>query len=143
LYGPGACATPSDGAVGTGAFVFPTVAHWLSGYDYAPEANHAAVDFGGSMENAIYAADNGVIVYAGWNDHGYGNVTVIDHGNGYQTLYAHQNVIKVACGQSVYKGDLIGLLGSTGRSSGPHLHFEISYNGARVNPHTVLAIEGR
>jgi len=143
LYGPGACEKPSDGAVGIGSFVFPTVNHWLSGFDYAPEANHAAVDFGGALGNAIYAADNGVIVYAGWNDHGYGNVTVIDHGNGYQTLYAHQDVIKVGCGQSVYQGDLIGLLGSTGRSSGPHLNFEISYNSARVNPYSVLAIEQR
>jgi LysM repeat protein len=143
LYGAGACQTPSDGAVGTGTFVFPTVMHWLSGYEYAPEANHPAVDFAGTLDNAIYAADNGVIVYAGWNDHGYGNVTVIDHGNGWQTLYGHQDVIKVTCGQSVYKGDVIGLLGSTGRSSGPHLHFEVWYNGAHVNPHTIVAIGKR
>jgi LysM repeat protein len=143
LYGPGACDKPSDGAVGTGTFVFPTVNHWLSGFDYAPEANHAAVDFGGALGNAIYAADNGVIVYAGWNDHGYGEVTVIDHGNGYQTLYAHQSQIRVVCGQSVYQGDLIGNLGSTGRSSGPHLHFEISYNGAKISPYDFLDIERR
>lgn len=140
LYGPGACQTPSDGAVGTGSFTFPTVEHWLSGYDYTPSANHPAVDFAGAMGNAIYAADNGVVVYAGWNDWGYGNVTVIDHGNGYQTLYGHQSVIKVGCGQSVLKGELIGLMGSTGRSTGPHLHFEMWYNSAHVNPHEFLAI---
>ncbi len=141
VFGPGACEKPADGAVGTGTFTYPTVDHWLSGYDYTPETNHAAVDFGGAMGNAIYAADNGVIVYAGWNDWGYGNVTVIDHGNGYQTLYAHQSQIRVACGQSVYKGDLIGNVGSTGHSSGPHLHFEIMYNGSRVSPYGFMAIE--
>lgn len=140
LYGPGACTQPSDGAVGSGTFTYPTVDHWLSGYDYTPGANHSAVDFAGAMGNAIYAADNGVVVYAGWNDRGYGNVTVIDHGNGYQTLYGHQSVIKVGCGQSVNKGELIGLMGSTGRSTGPHLHFEMWYNSAHVNPHDYLAI---
>ncbi len=141
IYGPGACSKPMDGAVGSGTFSWPTVMHWLSGYDYTPGANHSAVDFAGSMGNAIYAADNGVVVYAGWNDWGYGNVTVIDHGNGYQTLYGHQSLIKVGCGQSVYKGDLIGLMGSTGRSSGPHLHYEMWYNGTHVNPHDFLPIE--
>ncbi len=141
LYGPGACTEPSDGAVGTGSFTWPTVEHWLSGYDYAPEANHSAVDVAGSMGNAIYAADNGVVVYAGWNDHGYGNVTVIDHGNGYQTLYGHQSEIRVVCGQSVFKGGLIGNMGSTGRSSGPHLHFEMWDNGVHINPHNYIPFE--
>ncbi len=141
LYGAGACTKPTDGAVGTGSFTWPTVEHWLSGYEYAPEANHPAVDFAGAMGNAIYAADNGVVVYAGWNDHGYGNVTVIDHGNGFQTLYGHQSQIRVVCGQSVYKGDLIGNMGSTGNSSGPHLHFEMWYSSAHVNPHNYLPIE--
>ncbi len=141
LYGPGACTKPMDGAVGTGSFTWPTVDHWLSGYDYAPDANHPAVDFAGALGNAVYAADNGVIVYAGWNDWGYGNVTVIDHGNGYQTLYAHQIEIRVGCGQSVAKGEMIGNVGSTGNSSGPHLHFEMWYNSAHLNPHDYLPIE--
>jgi LysM repeat protein len=142
LYGDGACDQPMDGAVGTGSFTNPTVETWLSGYDYTPGANHPAVDYAGSIGNAIYAADNGVIVYAGWNDHGYGNVIVIDHGNGYQTLYAHLSQIRVGCGQSVYQGGLIGNMGSTGRSSGPHLHFEMWYNGTHINPHDYLAITG-
>lgn len=141
LFGPGACAKPTDGAVGTGTFVHPTVSHWISGYDYAPEANHPAVDFAGSIGNAIYASDNGVVVYAGWNDYGFGEVIVIDHGNGYQTLYAHLSQINVTCGQSVYQSNLIGLLGSTGRSTGPHLHYEISYNGAKLSPYDFLEIE--
>jgi murein DD-endopeptidase MepM/ murein hydrolase activator NlpD len=140
IYGPGACSKPTDGAVGTGTFVVPTPGGWRSGYDYTPEANHPAVDFGASLGNAVYAADNGVVVYAGWNDWGYGNVTVIDHGNGFQTLYGHQSQINVECGQSVFKGDLIGLVGSTGNSSGPHVHFEMWYNGAHVNPHDYMTI---
>lgn len=143
LFGPGACDKPTDGSVGTGTFTWPTVDHWLSGYDYTLSANHPAVDFGGQMGNAIYAADNGVVVYAGWNDWGYGNVTVLDHGNGYQTLYGHQSAIKVTCGQSVQQGDLIGLMGSTGNSSGPHLHFEMWYNSSHVDPHGFLPIAAK
>jgi murein DD-endopeptidase MepM/ murein hydrolase activator NlpD len=79
-----------------------------------------------------------VIVYAGWNDWGYGNVIVIDHGNGWQTLYAHLSQIRVGCGQSVNKGDLIGNVGSTGNSSGPHLHFEMMLSGTHQNPHLYL-----
>jgi hypothetical protein len=138
LMGPGFCGKVATGAVGSGAFVWPTVNHVISGYDFTPEANHPAIDIGGNTGNAIFAADSGVVVYAGWNDFGYGNVTVIDHGNGWQTLYAHQTSISVACGQSVAKGAQIGNLGSTGRSSGPHLHFEMMINGAKQNPHQFL-----
>ena len=87
------------------------------------------------MGNPIFAADNGVIVYAGWNDYGYGEMVVIDHGYGWQSLYAHLSVINVGCGQEVFRGDTIGLMGSTGNSSGPHLHFELrSDEYGRVNP---------
>ena len=80
-----------------------------------------------------------MVVYSGWNDWGYGNVVVIDHGNGWQTLYAHLNVIYAGCGASVSQGAVIGGLGSTGRSSGPHLHFEImNAAGTRVNPHSFV-----
>ncbi|NMC54250.1 MAG: peptidoglycan DD-metalloendopeptidase family protein [Chloroflexi bacterium] len=136
--GPGFCGQVMTGAVGNGTFIYPTVSHDISGYNYSPETNHNALDFGGSLGNAIYAVDAGVVVYAGWNDYGYGNMVVIDHGNGFQTLYAHLNTVGVACAQSVYQGDLIGGLGSTGNSSGPHLHFEIRYNGGYVNPWNFL-----
>ncbi len=138
LYGAGYCGEVAYGAVGFGTFVWPTVEHWLSGYDYNPGVGHPAIDIAGQLGNAIYAADGGVVVYAGWNDWGYGNVTVIDHGNGWQTLYAHQSNVRVSCGQSVTQGELIGNLGSTGRSTGPHLHFEMTFNGAHVNPHSYL-----
>ncbi len=140
LVGPGACGTIAYGAVGTGTFVNPTTETWLSGYDYSPGGNHWGVDFAGKLGNPVVAADAGVVVYSGWNNFGYGNVVVIDHGNGWQTLYAHLNSISVVCGQSVAQGSYLGELGSTGRSSGPHLHFEMMYNGARVNPHEYLNI---
>jgi murein DD-endopeptidase MepM/ murein hydrolase activator NlpD len=123
--GPGYCGTVYDGAVGTSTFVWPAATRYISGYRYQPEINHFGIDIGGSTGVGIYASDNGVIVYAGWNDFGYGNLIVIDHGNGWQTYYAHLSQINVICGQSVYQGDLIGLMGSTGRSTGPHLHFEM------------------
>ena len=77
-------------------------------------------------------------MFAGWSTGGYGYVVAIDHGNGYQTLYAHLNSVNVYCGQSVYLGQLIAAGGSTGHSTGPHLHFEIRYQGGFVNPWYVL-----
>jgi murein DD-endopeptidase MepM/ murein hydrolase activator NlpD len=131
-YGPGACGAISTGAVGSGTFVWPTVEHWISGYSYS--SIHPAIDIAGSLNNPVVAADSGVVVYAGWSNFGYGNLIVIDHGNGWQTAYAHLNSIAVTCGQSVYQGGYIGALGTTGNSTGPHLHFEMSYNGAKPNP---------
>jgi hypothetical protein len=125
ILGPGSCGTVVDGAVGTGAFVWPANNHRLSGYDYSPSTNHFGIDIAGALGDPIYASDNGVIVYAGWNNWGYGNVVVIDHDGGWQTLYAHMSAMNVGCGQSVYQGDVIGYFGSTGNSSGPHLHFEM------------------
>ena len=139
ILGPGFCGTIVDGAVGTGSFIWPANNHWLSGYDYSPSTNHFGIDIAGGMGDAIYAADNGVIVYAGWNDWGYGNVIVIDHGNGWQTLYAHLSALNVGCGYSVYQGDVIGAFGSTGNSSGPHLHFEmLNESYGKVNPWNFL-----
>jgi hypothetical protein len=140
VIGAGFCGAVNGGAVGFGTFVWPTVEHWLSGTDYRPDLKHYGVDFAGSLDNAIYAVDAGVVVYAGWNDWGYGNLVIIDHGNGWQSLYGHQDRILVQCGQSVGQGDMIGLVGSTGHSTGPHLHFELSYKGAHVDPHTVYDI---
>ena len=139
ILGPGSCGTIVDGAVGTGSFIWPATNHWLSGYDYSPSTNHFGIDIAGALGNAVYAADNGVVVYAGWNDWGYGNVVVIDHDAGWQSLYAHLSVLNVGCGQSVYQGDVIGYFGSTGRSSGPHLHFEmLNESYGKVNPWNFL-----
>jgi LysM repeat protein len=139
IYGPGYCGEVYEGPIGYGTFVWPAPNHWLSGYDYSPSTNHWGIDIGGSMGDAIYATDSGVVVYAGWNDYGYGNVIVIDHGNGWQSLYAHLSSYNVECGSYVYQGDVIGAMGSTGNSSGPHLHFELrSDEYGRANPHNFL-----
>lgn len=137
-YGPGHCGTIYQGAVGVGVFLWPTTERWISGYDYNPGANHPAIDIAGSVGNPVWAADNGVVVYAGWSNYGYGYLIVVDHGNGWQTLYAHLNSIGVGCGQSVNQGQGIGGLGSTGNSSGAHLHFEMIYQGTKVNPWNFL-----
>jgi hypothetical protein len=135
LLGPGACGTIMTGAMGTGTFIWPANERRLSGFDYSPSTNHRGIDIAGRLGDAIYAADNGVVVYAGWNNWGYGNVVVIDHGYGWQTLYAHLSTLNVACGASVYQGGLIGAFGSTGNSSGPHLHFEMLHESyGKVNP---------
>lgn len=133
VLGAGACDPISGGAVGYGYFIYPTNKHYLSGFDFSPQTNHNGLDFAGQTGEAAYASDAGVIVYSGWNDYGYGNMVMIDHGNGFQSLYAHLSAINVGCGQSVGQGEVIGAIGSTGRSSGSHLHFEIMA-GVKVNP---------
>ena len=138
VLGPGACDPVSGGAVGFGAFVWPAAKHYLSGFDYAPNANHWGLDLAGNDGEGVYATDAGVVVYAGWNNYGYGNMIMVDHGNNFQSLYAHLSGISVGCGQSVGQGDLIGTIGNTGRSSGSHLHFEIRAISSWVNPWDVL-----
>jgi len=133
FYGPGHCGSIYEGAIGSYTFVWPTTSRQISGYNYDPVV-HAAIDIGGSEGNAIYASDHGVVVYAGWSNWGYGYLIVIDHGTGWQTAYAHLSAVGVTCGQSVYQGTVIGGLGNTGNSSGAHLHFEMVFNGVKVNP---------
>jgi murein DD-endopeptidase MepM/ murein hydrolase activator NlpD len=97
------------------------------------------LDLAAGTDDPIIAADTGTVIYSGWNDWGYGNLVILDHANGYQTLYAHLDVVKVSCGQNVHQGDLIGLAGMTGHTTtGPHLHFEVILHGAHVNPWSVL-----
>ena len=101
---------------------------------------HQGVDFGLAQGNNIYAADDGVVYFAG-NGGGYGNLIKVDHGNGMQTYYAHCSKISVTKGQQVNAGEIIGLVGSTGNSTGPHLHFEVIVNGVRVDPLNFLKVE--
>ena len=138
VLGPGACDPISGGAVGFGTFIWPANNHNLSGFDYAPNANHWGIDIAGNDGEGVYATDAGVVVYAGWNNYGYGNMIMVDHGNNFQSLYAHLSGISVGCGQSVGQGDLIGAIGNTGRSTGSHLHFEIRSLSSWVNPWDVL-----
>lgn len=136
LYGAGACSGSYDGAYGTGTFVWPAANHYLSGNDYW--SGHLALDIAAGAGAAVYAADSGVVVFSGPALGGYGNMVMIDHGNGYQSLYAHMSQVSVGCGASVSQGQYIGLAGSTGHSTGPHLHFEVRYLGGFVNPWFVL-----
>jgi LysM repeat protein len=136
VLGPGACEGNYSGAYGTGVFAWPTASHYLSGNDFW--SGHLGIDIAGSLGDGVFAADAGVIVFAGWANGGYGNMVMIDHGNGYQTLYAHLSSVSAACGQSVYTGTYIGAVGSTGNSTGSHLHFEVRYMGGFINPWYVL-----
>jgi TP901 family phage tail tape measure protein len=98
---------------------------------------HAGTDIGAGMGAPIYAARAGRVVSAGMTS-GYGNYTIIDHGNGIRTAYAHQSKLLVSPGQMVNGGQKIGLVGSTGNSTGPHLHFEYMKNGERLNPRQIM-----
>ena len=136
--GPGACHATTGGAVGYGTFVYPTDRHYLSGFDYSVKTNHLGIDLAANLGDNIYAADGGVVVYAGWNNYGYGNMIMIDHGTGFQTLYAHLSQIFVNCGDNVSQKQTIGAAGATGHASGPHLHFEVRTTSTVINPWDVL-----
>ena len=94
---------------------------------------HTGIDIGADYGDAIRAADGGVVIHADWMG-GYGNAVIIDHGNGISTLYAHNSQLLVDEGQTVAKGQTVARCGSTGYSTGPHLHFEVRQNGSPVNP---------
>lgn len=136
-YGPGHCGSIYSGAIGNGSFIWPTTSRLISGYSYNPGV-HPAIDIAGAEGNAVYATDGGVVVYAGWSNYGYGYLIVIDHGNGWQSAYAHLSALSVGCGQSVFQGGSIGAVGNTGNSYGSHLHFELVYGGAKLNPFDFL-----
>lgn len=137
VFGAGGCEQDIEGgAVGTGGFIWPTGNHTISGNDYW--SGHLALDIAAGLGEPVWAADSGVVVFAGWALGGYGNIVSIDHGNGWQTVYAHLSEASVRCGQSVDQGETIGLGGSTGNSTGPHLHFEVRSGDGFVNPWFVL-----
>lgn len=123
--------TPDAGSVtATGSFVWPAAGLITQRYSFF----HKAVDIANRSLGPILAADAGTVVAAGWDSSGYGNRIMIDHGNGNVTLYAHMSLLQVQTGQRVNRGDVIGQMGSTGRSTGPHLHFEIRQGGVLLNP---------
>ena len=128
----GAIAVPSDKPVKTAAFT--------SGFGVRADpfqrraAMHAGIDLAGASGTAIYATADGTITTAGWNSGGYGNLIKIDHGRGIETRYGHLSKMSVYPGQRVKRGEVIGRMGSTGRSTGCHLHYEVRIDGRAVNP---------
>ncbi|WP_237582620.1 M23 family metallopeptidase [Pontibacillus yanchengensis] len=123
---------------GTGNFAWPTVGGVLTSKQ-GPRwgSYHKGIDIAGVSDRTIKASDNGKVVEAGRHG-GYGNKVVINHNNGYKTIYAHMSSIKVSVGQTVRKGQAIGVMGSTGHSTGTHLHFELYKNGELQNPLTYV-----
>ncbi len=139
--GGGNSAPSGGGASGTGSLIWPSTSTYITSVQ-GPRThpvtgqykNHGGTDIGASYGSPIYAADSGTIATVGYDANGYGNYVMINHGNGMQTLYAHMSSVAVSQGQSVSKGQTIGYVGSTGLSTGAHLHYELYVNGARVNP---------
>lgn len=133
--GPGACSLGTAyGPVGDGSFSWPADRHFLSGYNYNVY-RHPGLDIWAEMGDPIYATNAGIVVYQGWNGYGYGNFLVIDHGNSWYSAYAHLSQAFVSCQSIVGEGQVIGAAGSTGNSTGPHLHFELFQAGVgQVNP---------
>ncbi len=123
---------PASAPASTAKFIWPTTDHGIN--QYFRGKYHTGVDIAGHTGNPIYAAASGTVVYAAFDNSGYGLHIVINHGNGYETLYGHTSKIYVTVGQHVTQGQTIALLGSTGHSTGPHLHFEVRVGGGFLNP---------
>lgn len=119
---------------GTGDLAWPCNGGYISDYYMTRGGTHKGIDIAGPSNRTIKAADNGVVTYAGWDSSGYGNMVIIDHQNGMTTKYAHMDSISVSTGQVVQKGQPIGVMGSTGDSTGVHLHFEVRVGGSLVDP---------
>jgi murein DD-endopeptidase MepM/ murein hydrolase activator NlpD len=128
-----------EGPGANGWFVYPTGSSRVSGWYFHDPRNptHIGLDYACNRGEPLYAADNGVVTIAGWNG-GYGILVEVNHGNSFITRYGHFDSLVVGCGQAVYQGQLLGYCGSTGWSTGPHLHFEIRYNGVPQDPQSYL-----
>jgi murein DD-endopeptidase MepM/ murein hydrolase activator NlpD len=137
---------PYDGLIlpsGTGQLMYPTIGPVTSKFGWrthpilGTERFHAGIDFGADYGSLIYASEQGRVIYADWYG-GYGNAVIVDHGNGMTTLYAHCSDLYVKDGDVVAKGQPIAAVGSTGFSTGPHLHFELRANGEPIDPAAYL-----
>jgi murein DD-endopeptidase MepM/ murein hydrolase activator NlpD len=126
--GQGTSTTPSSAGL-----IWPVSGTVTSPFGWRWGRMHEGIDIGVPYGTPIHAAASGTVLYCGWES-GYGNLTVIDHGGNLATAYGHQSSIAVSCGQHVGQGDVIGYVGSTGHSTGPHLHFEVRVNGSPVDP---------
>lgn len=117
--------------LGTGSFIWPVNAYSVSQEYWS---GHPALDLATDFRQPVFASDSGTVVFSGWDDTGYGNMIIIDHGNGYQTYYSHNEANLVSTGQTVGKGQQIAESGSTGNSTGNHVDFRILLNGVFLNP---------
>jgi len=128
---------------GTGQLMYPTIGPVTSNFGWrthpilGTERFHSGIDFGADYGSLVYASERGRVIYADWYG-GYGNAVIIDHGNGMTTLYAHCSELYVKDGDMVEKGQPISTVGSTGFSTGPHLHFELRANGEPIDPAVYL-----
>lgn len=127
---------PPPIAHGTGQFAWPTVGGRITQYAYYWHAG--SIDIAIPTGTSVNAADDGTVEYAGWDKTGYGNTVLISHGDGLTSRYGHLSKITVVVGQGIHRGDSVGLSGSTGHSTGPHLHFEVRRNGNPIDPMTLL-----
>lgn len=135
----------STGSYTGGVFAWPSVSTYITspyGTRVHPVTGkvktHTGIDIGAGMGTNIFAAADGTVLVSGWNTGGYGNYVVINHGGGITTLYAHCSSLLVSAGQKVTKGQVIAKCGSTGMSTGPHLHFEVLKNGSHTDPYAYL-----
>lgn len=136
----------SSNAFATGSMMWPVQGEITSDYGYrvspggVGSTNHKGIDIGGEYGQPIVAAADGVVTYAGWGD-GYGYYVEIDHGNGLTTGYGHNQELTVDVGQAVQQGETVAYCGSTGHSTGPHVHFEVCLYGEPQPPYEYLGIE--
>lgn len=137
--GPGFCTGPITGPVGSGVLAWPlpddtaSRAHVFLTQDFGPA--HGGIDVAAPLGTPVLTADGGVVLYAGWTGNGAGFAVIVDHGDGWQTFYAHLETVAARCGASIARGEVLGAVGSTGRSTGPHLHFGVySSHEGLVNP---------
>lgn len=128
---------PRPAGVGTGSFAMPASGKLTSNYGARWGRMHNGIDIGAPVGTPVYASDDGVVTCSEYKN-SFGNIVKIDHGNGYETYYAHNSELLVSVGQTVEKGELIAKVGSTGNSTGPHCHFEIHYKDEILNPMNYL-----
>ncbi len=126
-------ASSGSGAAPASGFVWPVDGPITSSFGLRWGRMHEGIDIGVGFGTPIRAAAAGTVIHAGWLG-GYGNLVVVDHGGGLSTAYGHQQEIYVSSGQQVDQGTVLGEVGSTGNSTGPHLHFEVRVNGSAVDP---------
>ena len=129
----GVIAVPSDKPVKTDV-TSPAASASAPTRSTAGAAMHPGIDLAGPYGTPIYATADGTVLRAGWNSGGYGNLVELDHGRGITTRYGHMSAILVSAGQHIKRGQQIGRMGSTGRSTGNHLHYEVRIDGRAVNP---------